>query len=325
MPRAVVIANPYARRAVPAAMLEAVLSVLGPNWETEVRVTRDAEGPVVLGRHEAERGASIVFACGGDGTLNGVINGVRGSGRSDVTVGLIPAGTANVWAREAGIPRDPLGAVLLAQRGRTVDLDLGLACIGERIERRFLLMCSFGFDAAVVRRVEGRPGLKRRLAQGAFVVAGAGAVAVERPVPLEGDWDAVRSARSLFLGVAGNSRLYGGVSQLTSAARMDDGLLDLALFEARQGPVGIFDATTHLVRGMLRGKRPWHGHRAARFEYHRGPRFGLTPGVPLGVQVDGEYLATVEAGERLSLSAEPRAVRVLVGDAPSPLYGGGAG
>ena len=302
-------------------MLEAVLSVLGASWETEVKVTRDSDGPAVLGRHEAEQGATVIFACGGDGTLNGVVNGVRASGRRDVAVGLIPAGTANVWANEASIPADPLAAVLLAQTGRTVDVDLGVVQVGDRPERRFLLMCSFGFDAAVVRRVEGRPGLKRRLAQGAFVVAGAGAVAIERPVPAIGDWDEVRPERSVFIGVAGNSRLYGGVSRLTSDARMDDGLLDLALFEARQGAIGILDATTHLARGIARGQRPWHDHRAARFEYRRGARFQLTPRAPLDVQVDGEFFTRVQPDELMRLSSDPLSIRLLVPDAPSPLYG----
>lgn len=325
MPRVVVIANPMSRRAVPPAMLEAVLAVLGPSWETEVRVTRDAADAAALGRHEAERGATVVFACGGDGTLNGVINGVRAAGRRDAVVGLIPAGTANVWAREAGIPSDPLAAVLLAKHGRTVEVDLGVVRVDERPERRFLLMCSFGFDAAVVRRVEERPRLKRRLAQGAFVVAGAGTVAIERPVPVTGSWDEVRPGRSVFLGVVGNSRLYGGVSRLTSDARMDDGLLDLALFEARQGPLGLLDAATHLARGIARGKRPWHDHRAARFEYRRGACFELTPDAPLPVQVDGEFHGVVMPGERMTLTADPLAVRLLVSAAPSPLFGDAGG
>lgn len=300
-------------------MLEAVLGVLGPEWETEVQVTPDSDGPVALGRAAAVSGAAVVFACGGDGTLNGVINGVRSAERRDVAVGLIPAGTANVWAHEAGIPGDPLAAVLLATSGRTVDVDLGVVCARD-LERRFLLMCSFGFDAAVVRRVEGRPDLKRRLAQGAFVVAGAGAVAVERPVPVVGDWDEARPGRSVFLGVAGNSRLYGGVAQLTSDARMDDGLLDLALFEAREGPLGILDATTHLVRGMVRGKRPWHRSRAARFEYRRGRCFTFETRAPLSMQVDGEFFAEVAPGERVTLTSDPSAVRLLVGPGESPLY-----
>lgn len=319
MPRAVVIHNPRARRAPSPEALDAALSVLGPSWETVVHVTPNSEGPRVLGKAAAESGAAVVFACGGDGTLNGVIEGVHAAGRRDVSVGLIPAGTANVWANEARIPNDPMAAVLLAQDGRTVDVDLGRVRVGE-LERRFLLMCSFGLDAAVVRRVEERPLLKQRLAQGAFVVAGLGAVAFERPVPIVGDWDGERPERSLFIGVAGNSRLYGGVSTLTSDARMDDGLLDLALFEARQGPVGIFDAVTHLVRGMVRGRRPWHLSRARGFEYRRSECFEFTTYGPLSIQVDGEFLLRAEPGDHVSLSSEPRAVRMLVSAASCPLY-----
>ncbi len=320
MPRAVVIANPKARRAVPVAALEAALSVLGPSWETQVQVTADSDGPRVLGRAAADAGAAVVFACGGDGTLNGVINGVRAAGRRDVVVGLIPGGTANVWASEARIPSDPTAAILLAQHGRTVDVDLGIAQVGD-LERRFLLMCSFGIDAVVVREVEGRPGLKRRLAQGAFVVAGLGALARERPVPIVGDWDGERPERSLFLGVAGNSRLYGGVSQLTSDARMDDGLLDLALFEARPGPIGLADEAVHLTRGIARGRRGWHGSHAARFEYRRAAAFRWTTYGSLALQLDGEFFTRAEPGDRVSLSSDPGAVRMLVSAAASPLYG----
>lgn len=319
MPRAVVISNPFARRAVPPAALEAALSVLGSAWDTEALVTADAEAPRRLARAAAQSGAAVVFACGGDGTLNGVVNGVRESSRRDVVVGLIPAGTANVWASEARIPHDPMAAVLLAQHGRTVDLDLGVLRMGER-ERRFLLMCSFGLDAAVVRRVEERPGLKRRLAQGAFVVAGLEALATERPVPVVGDWDGERPERSLFIGVVGNSRLYGGVSELTSDARMDDGLLDLALFEARSGPLGLVDAAVHVVRGVARGRRGWHEARATRFEYRRAPAFGLTAYGPLSIQVDGEFFARTGVGDHISLSSDPGAVRMLVSAASSPLF-----
>lgn len=320
MPRAVVIQNPRARRALPPAVIDSALSVLGPGWETRVEVTPDAEGPRRLGRAAAEAGAAVIFACGGDGTLNGVVNGVRDAGRRDVAVGLIPAGTANVWALEAGIPRDPHAAVLLALHGRTVDVDLGVVQVGE-LQRRFLLMCSFGFDAAVVRRVEQRARLKRQLAQGAFVVAGIEAILTERPTPVVCDWDGERPDRSLFIGVAGNSRLYGGVSRLTSDARMDDGQLDLALFEARSGPIGMADAARHVLRGVVRGRRPWHEAAAVRFEYRRAPRFEFTPGAPLSLQVDGEFLMRAEAGERVSLSSDPQCVRLLVSRAASPLFG----
>lgn len=320
MPRAVVIQNPKARRAIPPAALESALSVLGPDWETEVRLTPDAEGPRNLGREAAASGAAVVFACGGDGTLNGVVNGVREAARRDVAVGFIPAGTANVWAAEAGIPRDPMSAVLLALHGRTVDIDLGEVRVGD-CARRFLLMCSFGFDAAVVRRVEANAALKRRLAQGAFVVAGMQAIALERPVPVVGSWDGERPERSVFIGVAGNSRLYGGVSRLTSDARMDDGMLDLALFEARPGLRGVADAAAHLARGVVRGRGDWHDRRAVRFEYRRAPRFEFTPWAPLALQVDGEFLLRAEPGQTVTLSSDPLAVRVLVSRAWSPLFG----
>ena len=67
-------------------------------------------GPVRLwlARRAAEEGADVVLACGGDGTLNEAINGLAGT---DTLLATFPGGTVNVWAREVGIPADPVEAI----------------------------------------------------------------------------------------------------------------------------------------------------------------------------------------------------------------------
>src|SRR3546814_9677146 len=105
---------------------------------------------------------------------------------------------------------------------------------------------------------------------------------------------------------------------------MDDGLLDLALFEARPGVTGILDSARHLGRGvtqtLMPGGRPWSDARLERFEYRRGAAFELTTYAPLSIQVDGEFLVQAQPGERVSLASDPGAVRMLVSAASSPLY-----
>ena len=58
----------------------------------------------MFAREAIEAGADTIVACGGDGTVNEVVNGIEGT---EVALGIIPAGTANDFARQVGIPDDP--------------------------------------------------------------------------------------------------------------------------------------------------------------------------------------------------------------------------
>ena len=113
-------------------------------------------------------GPAALFVCGGDGSLNEVLNGVR---RPETIVGQIPSGTANVWAKEAGIPNRAEAALRAQLSAPLVSIDLGRVTWPEGSGgRRFLLMASFGLDAVAVHAVNLR--LKRRLGPLAYVLAG---------------------------------------------------------------------------------------------------------------------------------------------------------
>src|SRR5690606_26707690 len=164
--------------------------------------------------------------CGGDGTIYEVVNGLA---HSDTALAVIPTGTANVWAREAFVPRDLTRALKLVALGRRERVDLGVA-EGAFGRRHFLLMCGIGLDAEVVGRVGTSSSGKRRLGKAWYALLGAGAVARATPVETTFSLDGTSLERPLLQAVAGNTRLYGGVTRLTSNARMDDGLLDLCVF-----------------------------------------------------------------------------------------------
>ena len=318
MPRVVIIRNPASRNAVDRATLESACAALDATWEIEIVDSTRSLGVAAVARDAALSDVDYVLACGGDGTLNEVLNGVVSAERPDVVVGLIPAGTANVWAREARIPRDPASALQLLASGAVVSVDVGRVRVG-RVDRAFLLMCSIGVDAAVVAEVERRTGLKRRLARAAYVVAGAPALWRYESVQVE--IDGAAPGDPIALAVVGNSRLYGGLLRLTSQARMDDGLLDLALFRVRRGPRRWLDLGAHLLLAASRLRRPHVGvMTSGRYEYRRGQRFSLLPRAAISVQADGEFLAGVEAGEAIRFEAEPRAVRMLVPPAENPLF-----
>ena len=101
----------------------------------------------------------LVAAAGGDGTINEVVNGLRGTG---IALGIVPLGTANVAADEIGLRRDAAVIARTLAFGRLRRVHLGL-CNG----RRFAMMAGVGFDANVIGRVSLR--LKKILGPLAYV------------------------------------------------------------------------------------------------------------------------------------------------------------
>ncbi len=321
MRHALIIRNPKARRARPGAELLAAAQPLRDlGWEIDLETTAGAGEATAIARQAAEHGVSVVVAAGGDGTVLEVANGLAGGpAGARPALAVVPGGTANVWAIEAGIPHDPLAALMLLERGRRATVDLGRVAIGEGPERRFLLMCSTGIDAEVVRRVEGRPGLKRRLGRAAFVWPSLRAVFAGRATEATVVADGETTRRRLLLAVAGNTRLYGGLLQLTGAARMDDGLLDLVTFEASRGWMpGVLGRVLLALRAARGGLAT---ARTGGIEYQRVRELTIEPERALPVQADGEYIGDCSPGAPLRIAVDPAAIEVVLARRPTPLLG----
>jgi YegS/Rv2252/BmrU family lipid kinase len=159
--RFAVVLNPISGQGRGRRRLGRTIALLRQHAQVDLYATaRPGEG-IDVAREACATGADAVVAAGGDGTINEVINGLVGS---DVPLGVMPLGTANVLASELGIPRDPRLLADLILHGPVLD-----AWAGQADGRRFAVMASAGFDADVVRDVD--PALKRRLGKGAFVAA----------------------------------------------------------------------------------------------------------------------------------------------------------
>lgn len=133
----------------------------------EIFLTRTAGDAAHFARRAcAERPDPFIIAGGGDGTVNGVLNGLAPGA---ATLAVLPLGTSNVLAKELGIGTVDEALARIARR-ETRPLSVGLLeMAGER--RYFSLMTGIGFDGAVVERV--RLGEKRWLKQGAYLVSAA--------------------------------------------------------------------------------------------------------------------------------------------------------
>ncbi len=117
----------------------------------------------------ARREVDLVISFGGDGTLNEVASGVAGSQSS---LGVLPGGSTNVFARTIGLPNDPIAAVNMLVSGLE-DPQANIRPIGlGRVNGRFFCFhTGVGYDAAVVRTVETRASLKRWAGHPLFMYA----------------------------------------------------------------------------------------------------------------------------------------------------------
>jgi len=229
---------------------------------------------------EARGRCDRVVVAGGDGTLNEVINGLA---PSPIPVAFLPLGTTNVFALEAGIPRDLDQACRVALQGTPRPV-----CLGRAGDERFLLMAGVGFDAAVVHRVD--LAWKRKAGKLAYL---ASALSTLRKMPLAdfeviGDDGLVRRACQV---VAGNARYYGGRFSLTPTASLFAERLDVCLVRP-MGKVSFLISALFLAAGLTpRG--------VERFT----TRALALRGAPVPLQLDGDPQGSL-----------PRTLTVTVGE-----------
>ena len=286
--RAVLLINPVAGgRPLALAQVEATLRARGLHVET-VATAKRGDGTKIA-RQAAADGVDVLVACGGDGTINEAINGLAGT---NTALAVIPGGTVNVWAREVGIPLDPLRAVTLLWEGERRWIDLGRA--GDRY---FLLMAGIGFDAYAAAQVTHPE--KRRWGALAYISRGL-VTALRWPrqrMWLKLDGRTLRR-RGLFV-VLGNTRLYGGFVNITHQAVADDGLLDVCLF----GGHGVGEKLAHALRVFARSHT-----RAPTVDYYRVKDVTLVTRPRVPVQVDGDTIGRTP----MTFEALPRALKVIV-------------
>jgi diacylglycerol kinase (ATP) len=318
-PRQVVlIRNPAAQRPPSNAELEAPLEALRrAGWGVSVQETRGPGDGAVLAADAASAGASVVVSCGGDGTLNEVLSGVA---ETETALAVLPAGTANVWAHEIGVGDDVGGALGLVEAGRRVRVDTGMLQLGYEPPRRFLLMCSVGLDAAVVREMEERSSLKRGFGRAAFAWPAARALVAARAVLTTIVVGDTQRRGPLTMAVIGNSRLYGGVTKITDGAVLDDGLLDLVTFSGQPGASLERRVVERLVQLSWAASGSLSLQRHKSVHYLKAAAFELRPEAPLPVQVDGEFAGEAGPDTSLRLWAHPGSVTVVVPAGRNPLF-----
>jgi diacylglycerol kinase (ATP) len=272
---------PELRRVLEAA------GVADPFW-CEVPKSRKAPAQV---RRALDEGAELIVAWGGDGMVQRCVDVLAGS---EVALAIIPAGTANLFATNLGIPSDIEGAVAVGLHGARRRVDLG-RFNGER----FAVMAGAGFDAAMIRDA-GDGGLKERLGRVAYVWTGSKNL---RSKPFRADievdganWYKGKASCILFGNVG---KLVGGVEAFEDA-RPDDGRLELGIVTAE---------------GLLEWGRMIA--RAAVGPVDKSPLAQTTKARSVKVKLNRKVLYELDGGDRtkvktFKVKVEPGAVTVCV-------------
>ena len=156
--------NPYASAVSPRAH-KRIRRLLSEQHFLAEELTTERGNATEIAKNAAKEGAEAVCVLGGDGTLNEVANGLRGT---DTILAPLPGGSTNVLARSLGIPMNPVDA---AERTLSAlrDGEYSQVGLGSVNERRFLFHAGVGFDAKVVELVERRSDLKRWLRHPLFI------------------------------------------------------------------------------------------------------------------------------------------------------------
>lgn len=191
-----------------------------------------------LAAEAAHKGAKLIVACGGDGTISEVANGILAAG-TGAELGIIPSGTGGDFRRTIGIPTRSGDAARILRNGRTRQIDVGKVTFrseeGEHDSRYFVGVASFGLSAEVIGRVkDGGPDwlparapkwLSGRLKFGlAMAQASLQTEATRVVVQLDDDRERIMTVANLCIA---NARYFGGGMKIAPDAKLIDGKFDV--------------------------------------------------------------------------------------------------
>jgi len=292
--KATLISNPrtgrYNSRRIPIEHIASLLRSRGV--EVDLRPTTAPHDATEIAARAARNGSSEIIVAGGDGTINEVIQGVAGT---KARLGIIPRGTANVLARELGLPLDEQEAAVIAARGKSRRIHLGLA-IDEtnNVSRHFALMAGIGLDASIVRHV--RPKLKKRIGKGAFWISGLSHLASWNPHPFKLEIDG-REYTATFAAI-GKARRYGGDLAITPEARLDEPEFEVCIIET-SNRFRYLRLLSHAMRAGMPRDNP-----AVKFiKTNKVRAFGTSQ-----VQIDGELIGSLP----MRVEIAPHSLEVIV-------------
>jgi len=213
------------------ALREAVNEQRQAGMQITVRATWEGGDAADIAELSDAMGITHVIACGGDGTVSEVMNGLmRLPHDRRPVLGIVPLGSANDFATSVGLPLEPGAALAAARTLRAYPIDVVRVTAGAKEESStsyYINMTTGGFGAEITSSTPKT--LKRLLGGGAYSLMGALKAWRHRSYRGTLHWDEKEESASLLLLALGNGRQSGGGQVLGPRAKLDDGRLDVLL------------------------------------------------------------------------------------------------
>ncbi len=301
----VVVVNPHASRVADSGRREPVIQgirdavIQTAGMEPRVIVSDSVEeADAALDQAAAERARAVVVV-GGDGTARDAATRLANTG---IPLGIVPAGTANLFAATIGIPLGIDDAVAALSRGQPTDFDLGRARWGGRAgERIFVVAAGMGFDAHLMEATTRKH--KQRFGRYGYFLAGAPML-----VRLHG-FDCVvelgeerLEGRAIQVLAANGGEIIPGLLRPRRRINPRDGLLDVILVLGHGLPDGVLGGLEAIARRDLGRSRSGRSLRA------RVSRVRIVAAADVPVEVDGDVVGS----GWLEAEIIPRGIRVVV-------------
>lgn len=266
-------------------------------WGAEFRSAESSEEFAQIARKEAAAGRERIFALGGDGTFQSLLNAVAGN--ANVSIGVLPAGGGNDLASALGLPLDPVRAAEgILTRGEAVPLDAARVRTANGVERLYMGGGGVGLDAEAARFASGvyrkMRGRSRYLLSAIRALGNFRGINVR--VSLQGFEQTSLQGTALVLGIL-NTPSYGGGLRLAPEARLEDGRLDLVLLEN----LSAFEIARILPRMAASGEI-----RTKRIQRHCVTRARIETEPPCAFHADGEIVGMTP----VEVAVVPGAMRV---------------
>lgn len=293
--RVTVLTNPMAGHGnAPHAAERAIARFQERGIEVIAIVGRDAANARELAENAVQEGTDAFVVVGGDGVIRLALQVLA---RTDIPLGIVPAGTGNDHAREYRIPTgDPVAAVDVIAAGKTTTVDLGLIKGSDGSQTWFGTIAATGFDSLVSDRVNRMRWPHGRMRYNLAIIA---EISQLRPLPFRLVFDGgTEVVTDLTLAAFGNTRSYGGGMLICPNADPTDGMLDVTMVRSgsRTKLIRLFPTVfkgTHIELDEVTTRRA----RTVTVD---------SPGI--NAYADGDYVCPLPA----EMSAVPGALKILV-------------
>lgn len=308
--RGQLIYNPMAGRFPSYTLVERAGKILESNgWKVDIIRTEGGNHITRLAKRAAAAGLDAIFVAGGDGSIHKAAAGLLGT---ETALAVLPAGTANVFAQELGLPSlswTNWSALEVSVKkmldGSIRTMDLGV-CQGIP----FLLWAGIGFDAFIVHHLEPRSRWQKQFAVPQYFANVAWSARNWSGMDLDIWVDGEEVTGLYVLALVTNIHLYaGGIAELSPSARVDDGAMDLWLFCGDT----LLEIIQHIY-DLASGK-----HVASeKTRLIPCKEISIRSKTDLYLQLDGE---PISPAKKITINIRPQSLKVWVPkDVPRPLF-----